>query len=81
MALKSQLSVGMAQRREEARQMRQQTYDLDNEAGFERDDGEEAILDDDAEMSERSDTDVEDDDFEEQFGDADDEGEEEKEVQ
>ncbi|XP_060082451.1 claspin-like [Ylistrum balloti] len=78
LALKSQLSVVMAQKREKNRQKHQQVYDLDNEAGFEGDD-EEALLDDEAEMSEHSDTDVEDDEFEEQFGDADEELEEDQE--
>ncbi|XP_069118445.1 claspin-like [Argopecten irradians] len=78
LALKSQLSVVMAQKREINRQKHQQVYDLDNEAGFEGEDGE-ALLDDEAEMSEHSDTDVEDDDFEEQFGDADEEIDEDQE--
>ncbi|XP_033733550.1 claspin-like [Pecten maximus] len=78
LALKSQLSVVMAQKREKNRQKHQQVYDLDNEAGFEGGE-EEALLDDEAEMSDHSDTDVEDDDFEEQFGDADEEMEEDQE--
>ncbi|OWF55416.1 Claspin [Mizuhopecten yessoensis] len=78
LALKSQLSVVMAQKREKNRLKHQQVYDLDNEAGFEGDE-EEALLDDEAEMSDHSDTDVEDDDFEEQFGDADEELEQDEE--
>ncbi|XP_060554260.1 claspin-like isoform X1 [Ruditapes philippinarum] len=62
-ALKEQLKEKMKARREIARQKRQEVYDLDNEEG-----GYDA--EEEAEMSEHSDTDVEDeDDFEEQFGD------------
>lgn len=53
-ALKEQLQEKMKVRREQARQKRQELYDLDNEeGGFD--------AEEEAEMSERSDTDVEDD--------------------
>ena len=54
MALKEQLKAKMKEKREQARQQRQEMYDLDNEeGGFDVDEEE-------AEMSDRSDTDVED---------------------
>lgn len=75
LALKEQLQVKMKAKREEARQKRQEVFDMDNEEGF----GEEAILDNEDEMSEHTDTDVEEDEeFEKQFGDE--EEEEMKEV-
>ena len=79
MALKEKLQKGMRMRREEVRKQRQDMYDLDNEEGGFSGGEEEAILDDDAEMSEKSDTDVEDDEFDEEFGDVEEE-EEDKEV-
>lgn len=69
MALKEQLQEKMKARREEARQKRQELYDLDNEEG--------GFEEEEAEMSEKSDTDVEDE--EENEADIDEEeGEEEE---
>ena len=79
MALKEKLQKGMRMRREEVRKQRQDMYDLDNEEGGFSGGEEEAILDDDAEMSDKSDTDLEDDEFDEEFGDVEEE-EEDKEV-
>ena len=59
-ALKEQLQAKMKEKRELARQHRQEVYDLDNEEG-----GFNAEEEEEAEMSERSDTDVEDADVEE----------------
>lgn len=67
----------MKVKREESRKQRQDIYDLDNEELYEKED---EILDDDAEMSEHSDTDVEDDEFDEEFG-EDEEMEEEEETE
>ncbi|XP_061173504.1 claspin-like [Saccostrea echinata] len=67
MALKEKLQEKMKVKREESRKQRQDVYDLDNEEGYTAED-EDAILDDDDEMSEHSDTDVEDDEFDEEFG-------------
>lgn len=77
MALKEKLQEKMKVKREESRKQRQDIYDLDNEELYEKED---EILDDDAEMSEHSDTDVEDDEFDEEFG-EDEEMEEEEETE
>lgn len=54
MALKEQLQAKMKEKREIARQHRQDLFDLDNEeGGFD-------VEEEEAEMSDRSDTDVED---------------------
>ncbi|XP_062605693.1 claspin-like, partial [Saccostrea cucullata] len=76
-ALKEKLQEKMKVKREESRKQRQDVYDLDNEEGYTAED-EDAILDNDDEMSEHSDTDVEDDEFDEEFG-EDEEMEEEEE--
>ena len=56
MALREQLQAKMKEKREQARKQRQEIYDLDNEeGGFD-------IEEEEAEMSDRSDTDVEDED-------------------
>ena len=85
MALKEQLKAKMKEKREQARQQRQEMYDLDNEeGGFDVDEEE-------AEMSDRSDTDVEDEEADDEEFDGEDEvedddgleednGEEEREV-
>lgn len=71
----------MKVKREEARQKRQEIFDLDNEEGYvDKDNPLEAL--DEEELSDRSDTDVEDDEFDEEFGDEEymEEEEEEKKV-
>ncbi|XP_050404155.2 claspin [Patella vulgata] len=70
LSLKEKLQAAMKVKREESRQKRQEMYALENEEGFDVSGDEEAILDDDAEMTDGSDTDVEDDEFDKQFGDA-----------
>ena len=62
-ALKEQLKEKIKEKREVARQKRQEIYDLDNEEG---DFGAE-----EEEMSEHSDTDVEDEEFDEEFDEED----------
>ncbi|KAL3874947.1 hypothetical protein ACJMK2_037896 [Sinanodonta woodiana] len=64
MVLKDQLQVKMKQRREEARQKRQELYDIDNEEGYEGEKEEE----EEAEMTDESDTDVDDDEYDDKFG-------------
>ncbi|CAC5402606.1 unnamed protein product [Mytilus coruscus] len=75
-ALKEKLQQKMKVKREEHRKQRQEIFDLDNEEGY-ADDGEDKVLDDDEEMTDQSDTDVEDDQFDEEFGDEEYEGDEE----
>ncbi|XP_067680680.1 claspin-like [Haliotis asinina] len=81
LALKEQLQSKMKVKREESRKKRQEIYALENEEGFEggTDTEEERILDNDEEMSEKSDTDIEDDQFDAEFGEE--EFEEEDEVE
>lgn len=81
LALKEQLQNKMKVKREESRQKRQEIYALENEEGFEggTDTEEERILDNADEMSEKSDTDIEDDQFDAEFGEE--EFEEEDEVE
>lgn len=67
----------MKVKREEFRKQRQDIYDLDNEEFYEKED---EILDDDVEMFEYFDIDVEDDEFDEEFG-EDEEMEEEEEIE
>ncbi len=69
-ALKEQLQCKMRVKREEARQKRQEIYALENEEGFDAasDNEDEKLLDDDAEMSDKSDTDIDDDQFDAEFG-------------
>jgi len=78
-ALKEQLQEKMKVRREQARQKRQEIYDLDNEEG--------GFEEEEAELSEKSDTDEEgevgegeEEDFEDMYGDEAVEENEEKEV-
>ncbi|KAK6181569.1 hypothetical protein SNE40_009396 [Patella caerulea] len=70
LSLKEKLQAAMKVKREQSRQKRQEMYALENEEGFDVSGDEECILDDDAEMTDGSDTDVEDDEFDKQFGDA-----------
>ncbi|XP_071080715.1 claspin-like [Haliotis cracherodii] len=81
LALKEQLQNKMKVKREDSRQKRQEIYALENEEGFEggTDTEEERILDNADEMSEKSDTDIEDDQFDAEFGEE--EFEEEEEVE
>lgn len=67
----------MKVKREEFRKQRQDIYDLDNEEFYEKED---EILDDDVEMFEYFDIDVDDDEFDEEFG-EDEEMEEEEEIE
>ena len=64
-------------KREEARQKRVEMYELENEEGFGDEDDEQVMLDNEDELSEKTDTDVEDEEFEEQFGNEDEEEEKE----
>ena len=75
MALREQLQAKMKEKREQARKQRQEIYDLDNEeGGFD-------VEEEEAEMSDRSDTDVEDDDGLNNEGELEDDGLEDDEDQ
>ncbi|XP_041353626.1 claspin-like [Gigantopelta aegis] len=76
--LKDQLKVQIKVKREEARQKRVELYELENEEGFAGEDEEEAMLDNEDELSDKTDTDVEDNEFEEQFGNEDEDEEQDE---